>query len=813
VSSDPRAIDSPLIVPLCDPAVLNAGGKAKGLHLLLRAGARVPDGFVIPDADAPRLEEALRAHLGGFGLPHQAYAIRSSGLEEDGTQASFAGQYETILNVRGFDAVMEAVRACRDSASSRRVREYAARRAQGARPRIPVIVQRMVDARRAGVLFTADPVSNRRDRLVINAVAGLGESLVGGRSAGEQYTFSRGGRELAYSGSSPTRLLSRGMLDALRSESLRIQGIHGSPVDLEWAIDGDGTLYWLQLRPITTLAPVHVNELDCAPAHPERHLLTRCNVGEMMPGPVTPLTWSVFARGIDAGMQDFLVRLHVLDRIHEENRFIFMFYGHLFIDMTPLYGICQKVAFTTKKDVDHNISGRDVDGAEPPRTRPALVRFRNFLAYIYYFLDADRRLGALRRLAGSLAIPLGTDARGTYRAIDARLPCVFTAWSHHYATSGKSGSLNSALLRILESDGAGTMQDHLGTLAGLLTRLGGIDGALALEELEGIRGAILSDARVRDAFLHEPYQRCLSLLRTSESGDAGLRFRRFLRNHGHRCVREAELRESSWESDPGALIRMLQRDVARRGSAGGDAPPCGPADGVEGLLSRYSRRTRSIARSVLPLVRRGVIARENSKSLCIRIQFRFRKAYLHLGGLLAASGLLDDPDQVFFLTHQELGGLLEKPGPWGRETARARRELYPSLFDFQFDDFTRGVPEPSEGSSPQEERDGVLQGIPVSAGVVTGRARVVDTLADAEELAPGEIMIASYTDIGWTPYFGSISGLVTEIGSTLSHGAVVAREYGIPAIVSVRGAKNRIRTGDTLTIDGRRGIIEVHQEA
>ena len=156
---------------------------------------------------------------------------------------------------------------------------------------------------------------------------------------------------------------------------------------------------------------------------------------------------------------------------------------------------------------------------------------------------------------------------------------------------------------------------------------------------------------------------------------------------------------------------------------------------------------------------------------------------------------------------------MRKPGPWWKEKARARRDLQASLFDLQFDDFSCGIPEPIEKLRPPTTREGVLRSIPVSAGIVTGRARVINSLSDAEALAPGEIMIASYIDVGWTPYFSSISGLVTEIGSTLSHGAVVAREYGIPAIVSVRGVKDHIRTGDTLTIDEKKGIITICRRA
>jgi len=830
------------VLPLSDARASACGGKARGLHLLLAAGARVPEAVVIPDPQAPRVEAELREYLeGSFDLDRTAFAVRSSGMQEDGAHASFAGQYQTILDVRGVDAVLSAMRACVHAASSRRVQAYAARRAAGDDDRLAVIVQRMVSPRCAGVAFTADPVSGRRDRVLLSAVPGLGEQLVGGRSSGELHTLSRRGQQVAFSSEYAERLLSPEEVQALREESLRIEAACGFPADLEWAIDGDGSPNWLQLRPITALPDTHPNELDCAPAGVQGHLLTRCNVGEMMPGPVTPLSWSVFGRGIDVGLQDFMVRLGVQDRVTEENRFIFMFYNHLFIDMTPLYEIPDKVALTTRRDIDQAIAGRALADLSPSRRGPFPLRLGNFFHYVAYFASASRRLRALEELARTFTIPWSNDWREMYRGIDSRIPTVFEAWAHHYATSGKSGTLNTALLRILDSDTGGSAQRHLGTLTGLLTGLGGINGALAVRELEEVRDCICRDPDSTRRFLDGTPDQAVRFLRSGQSGEPGRLFRAFLDRHGHRCVREAELREQDWEADPRALVRMLRRSVAdgaagravqeaAAGAAAG-APTgglqviaervekCSATDNAAGLLEGYSRKTRFVVRGVLPSVRRFVVARENSKSLCIRIQWQFKKAYLHLGRLLAAQGLLEDGDQVFFLTHQELGALVNNPGAWARERAGGRRALYPSLFTLQFEDVYRGVPEPIEHAEARTvpaapavagAPRGVLQGVPVSAGVVTARARVVRGMDDAELLAPGEIMVASYTDVGWTPWFSTISGLVTEIGSTLSHGAVVAREYGIPAVVSVRDVMRRVSTGDTLTIDGRQGTVEVH---
>jgi pyruvate,water dikinase len=232
------------------------------------------------------------------------------------------------------------------------------------------------------------------------------------------------------------------------------------------------------------------------------------------------------------------------------------------------------------------------------------------------------------------------------------------------------------------------------------------------------------------------------------------------------------------------------------------------AHDIGDALSHLPRLTQRILLAMIPTARKAVARRETTKALSIKMVSTVRKGYRILAVNMVEAGLLDDTDQVFFLTHDELGQLLADQNPDWRRKANKRRQLLPELDKLIFDEVCFGVPEPLEQQPETIISAGQLKGIPVSRGTVEGPVRIIETLADADKLQEGEIMVASFTDIGWTPYFSIISGLITEIGSPLSHGAVVAREYGIPAVVGAKGAKQFLTTGVMVRLDGNKGIVE-----
>ncbi len=213
----------------------------------------------------------------------------------------------------------------------------------------------------------------------------------------------------------------------------------------------------------------------------------------------------------------------------------------------------------------------------------------------------------------------------------------------------------------------------------------------------------------------------------------------------------------------------------------------------------------------LKIARRAVWRREHTKSLLVLVGDEFKRAYRRLATQCVSEGFLPDEDLIYFLTHQEVGLLLESEDAARRQalvrTALARRRVYPIQEKARFPDVFTEVPDPLAQASQGQGDDQTLSGRPVSPGKVTGRARVAHSIADAAGIQPGEILVARVTDVGWTPYFRVISGLATDIGSAISHGAVVAREYGLPAVVGLRNATTLVQTGDMVELDGTLGTL------
>jgi pyruvate,water dikinase len=216
-------------------------------------------------------------------------------------------------------------------------------------------------------------------------------------------------------------------------------------------------------------------------------------------------------------------------------------------------------------------------------------------------------------------------------------------------------------------------------------------------------------------------------------------------------------------------------------------------------------------RALVRLTQKSVQRRERTKSLLVAVVARFKGAYRRLGELLAVEGKLPDADAVFFLTHEELGLLVQGKDQGLVEQALGRREVLGYQMELAFPDVFSGSPEPLAESEEPASYDHILRGKPVSRGQVSGYARVVYSLRDADTIRPGEILIAPVTDVGWSPYFSLVAGLATDVGSSVSHGAVVAREYGLPAVVDLRLATKTFKNGDRVFLDGDHGLLRLEE--
>ncbi|KPK66632.1 MAG: hypothetical protein AMS21_01545 [Gemmatimonas sp. SG8_38_2] len=771
-----------------------AGGKAEGLARLLAHGFDVPPGFVVVGATPGNLpgdldEQYLR--LGGGKV-----AVRSSAVGEDSEEASFAGQYETVLDVEGAERLREAIDDCLRSAIDARAVAYRDHQTVRDEIQMNVVVQRMVDARVAGVLFTANPVNARRDQVVVDAVSGSGEALVSGRVTPDHWLLGRDRSILDREAQGDRPLLHEEELARLLDGALRAEQQLGTPLDMEWAFDGQGRLWWLQARPISRL-PADPNELDTHP-HPD-HVYTWANIGEMMPGAVTPLTYSVTGRGIDIGMQRAYRRIGADVPPGDGPRYVGMFFGHLFLNLSTLAELSAHVAGSSKKQMCLAVCGRDIEEVADPEPAPRLRRAINGMRYFALLAAAPKHRKELDALRASLTLPkLGT-ARQLYRAVDEALPTLWKAYELHLLSSASSGALSPILLGIL-AKGKEPSQAHHAEVAELLAGAKDVESADIAEGVERIIDRLLENPEAEAQFASVDPEVALAWLCSTDAGSAGDELGRYLARHGHRAVRELELRQKEWAVDPGPLVGSLQSGLRARLQSEGAARQRTRSKGT--VASQHP-----VVRRLLPLAHAAIRSREHTKSALVEVTTRFKHTYRALGWRMADEGLLPDPDAVFFLAHGELGELLRGRRELGGLAARRRRAL-----DYQmplhFPQVFKNRPVPLE-RTPVEADDGALVGKPVSRGRVTGRARVVETLQDAAALEAGEILIAPITDVGWTPYFSLIAGLATDVGSAVSHGAVVAREYGLPAVVNLRNATRRFNTGDMVVLDGDRGTLEL----
>ncbi|MEE4023588.1 PEP/pyruvate-binding domain-containing protein [Gordonia sp. PKS22-38] len=770
------------------------GGKAAGLAELRRIGLPVPDGFVIADAT---VEGDLEAVTKRFALMEAAgatpVAVRSSAVGEDGDDQSFAGQYDTVLNVDSVEGLAAAVRACVDSLHSRRAESY-----RGADDvTMHVVVQQMVDPRAAGVVFTADPTSGRRDLMVIDAVAGLGESLVDGTASPDHIVLDEQGTPVIHE-TTATPALATAEVAEIRSGALRAAQHWGRPMDLEWAIDQSGALWWLQARPITTL-PGDLTEMDSAVAGTD-HVYTRCNIGEMMPGAFCPLTAAVSGYAIDYAMQQIQVVARAQEGYDRPWLQVGYFSGHMFLNMTEGTALSSGIVGNSLEQFSMSICGRVIDELVPKPPQPLLRKIGNTIRLSTHALTVGPSIRRVDEQIAAFAVPVGDDPREMMRQLEdgVRQYCDITLT--HVRSSSRAAVaaniLESVLIRKAITAGR-TEDDGRAEASRLMAGAADVESAVMVGELESVVRAVAADSELAETFLSAAPDDAVRGLQ-EYPGPAGIALRQFLTRHGHRGYRELCMRDPSWADDPaglGAMMQIMLRSLLDGGD-GEAMPDAAPAP------------TSSTIRLLARLAQAGARGREQTKSQMARMAYALKRGYHHLGEVLASSGRMPDADLVFFFDRSELDRVVG----FGDITdlvdrAVQRREALAFQESLEFDDVSVGRPTPRV-IVPQRAMTGdELVGRPASRGTVEGVVRVAKSMVDAREVRRGEILVAPVTDVGWTPYFTVISALVTDIGSSVSHGAVVAREYGLPCVVNTLMATQVLHTGDRVRVDGDRGVV------
>lgn len=778
------------------------GGKARGLYLLNQAGLPVSDGFILYDVQTEEdLQKALEyyEHSDLFTV-----AVRSSAKGEDGVDFSGAGQYATVLNVTK-DTFVEAVKTCLDSVHSETAKSYGDAFLATPENKMTVVVQSMVAAEKSGVCFTKDPTA-REGGMLIEAVHGFGESLVSGMATADQYRLSEDGHWDAPC--NETSVLTEEQRQAVAIGASKARAALEMELDLEWAINKAGKLIWLQARPITTEETATVHELDTK-RNLDNHVITTCNIGEMLPGVVTPLSLSTSVYGIDWGIRKMLVEVGVypsMERIPEWSCVVSV--GNtLFLDLTTLYSMSKRIMAADKSSMELSICGRILEDAPdtdfPEASLP--TKLSNGKKYGKFLLSVKKQKAVLDTMVETLRILPVDDPMEYYRRIDEQLYVMNEALFCHYASSSFSGAMNSALYMTLDKEYE-DKSELKAKIAGVLENIDDIESVDILRSLRKIASAILS--RNPDAVGWSAEQ--IADYIYQDGGEAQYEYDNFLFRHGHRSIREAELRSKAWKDDEQSLMEYIRIVIA----SGAKETECDREQwkkNRDALLEGKKTSAKKTLSFLIDQARKGVRDREYTKSGIIKVIDVFKLAYRDLAALLVERNLLVDEDCIFFLTHEEIGKLIREQDLSLNKKALARRRVMIEQKQFVYPEISIGRPQAITVESVS--KGNVFQGVPVSRGTAVGKARVVRSVEDAEQLQKGEIMISGFTDIGWSPYYCMINGLVTEVGSALSHGAVVAREYALPLVVNLPKITSIIHTGDYVSVNGTTGEVQILDEA
>ncbi len=775
------------------------GGKAKGLYLLNKYGFNVPNGFILVDVKEEKDFETAYDFYKENGFSN--VAVRSSATSEDGQNYSNAGQYETILSVDGKENFIKAVKDCIASLGNYRSQKYSKTFLSNEENKMTVVVQDMVDAEYAGVLFTKNPMD--KESVLIECVKGLGEALVSGAESAEQYVVSEG--EIT----APTNAnLKNEMVTELYQSAIKAEKEFGMPMDIEWAIDKSGELKFLQARPITVEVDdgVNINEFDF-PYDVTDKTITTCNVREMLPNAVTPLSLSTSVFSLDYGMRKLMAKNHAIKDVDALPPFscITPFYNSMFFNQSTNYINAYRIAGTRKETSDIVICGRVLDEFPDKFAdySPNIVRVYHMIYFLPYIFSGKRAKVGMDKVVEQLKFNYDDSLEGLYQQTIDNFPLLNDSFFHHYCASYFSGATSMMAVNGLTK----YYPDYNAMnalLAGALSNIEGVESAKVIEMMKELAGCILEqkpDAKNMD-------KEQLADFIANDNGKVKQAYDAFMQVNGHRGVSETELRSNCWADDIVDFCDTLKGVIVtfdKERTKGGKEW----TDYLEELLSPVKPSKRKKIKNLVIKARSGAWHREYTKSKCMLTTSLYRRAYRTIARKLMEKGLLSDIDLIYFFTHEEIGQLIKGDKSLVKK-AMKRRRLYPVQCSLRFEEVYCGKPIPIKDDLDMEGKSEFV-GLPASPGIVKGKARIIRSVEDANKLQEGEIMIASCTDVGWTPYYCLASGLITEIGSCLSHGVVVAREYGLPTIVNARNIMQAVNNGDEITMDGATGTITIRK--
>ncbi|KRE80886.1 PEP/pyruvate-binding domain-containing protein [Arthrobacter sp. Soil762] len=725
------------------------GSKASALNDLSKVGFRVPPGFVVTaeTCDRPGRILADALHEAADRIGPGPFAVRSSAAAEDLPGASYAGLYETFLNVAR-DDLEDAVRRCLASAAHERVAAYESARgasgqAQPAATAMAVLVQQMVQPLAAGVAFTANPLTGDRDETSITAVQGLGESLVAGDAIGEQWTVRDQDAVCIRSAGTLTPAQALEVAELAR----RVAAHAGAPQDTEWAIDTDGVLFLLQARPMTAL-PEAVDWVA-----PGKGLWSRnFRLGEWLPDPMTPLFEEWLLPRIEIGFLDGMqtdARVRVPFRYASVNGWYYnappvpspRLLARVILDSrgrAPWFLFNALIRVSTNPAAAHRAV---LSGLE--------VRWRNHLlpGYRQLVRKAEQEVDSASPGRIVELVDAVCNQAGIY------------LWSLS-VVGGSAWKMESALARFWHKHLAGPLSGTAAGETGHQVLLRGLPGTTPAQAPHAVYSLDWYHPTAGESW--PGHQRAGQLPTTGKAEALSVQ-----------------------RVDAEAAARTTLKDQPR-------------------LLTHFN--------ALLEVAQHyAALREEQSRDLSLGWPL-LRRCARHLGEQLAATGLVEDPADLHFLKLKEVTG----PSTGTRPPVTSRRDAWQQQRNvaapltlgkparFIGDPIARAV---NAARSLHDLPEGAIVGHPASAGRVTGIVRVMHGPEDFDSFLEGEVLVAKSTAPAWTPLFARAAAVVTDGGTLAAHASLVAREFGIPAVVGTGDSTLRLRTGQRVTVDGRAGIV------
>lgn len=828
------------------------GGKAAELSHLQKNGFQIPPGIVLPrhcwrmllehnDADTRiaailsstdtpdqksrllrrliltlKLPDTISAAISTYIDPSKSYAIRSSGMLEDMAEFSFAGQYDTFLQVTGLEEIQIALLKCYASLYSKTVLTYVQNNGLDIQSLdLAVIIQEMVPAEKSGVAFTMNPVTGADTQMLVEVVEGLGESLVNGQKNPDRYTFDWA-KKSAFSKDTkdqsptlpPNSILNTNEKEILKEQVIKIALLYGHPCDIEFAFSA-GKLFILQCRPVTRFGYSSLDDIWTTADFKD---------GGVSASTCLPFMWSLYEYAFDYSLHDFLQSSYMLpsSEIRKPSQ---IFYGRPYWNLSVAKNAMSRVPGFKEREFDHEfgISINYIgDGRTTQITPKSLIHIaRVAMKQMKLLKSRETKLTNIHKSLLEKTLQYRAQLEENYSLDDLEKLCYqltkndyfnseTTYFTQIFLNTVHQAIFKDSILRYAD------MSQYLNLISGLdhLSHL------LPFYALWEISREIRKD---KDAYQYwttshikkilEDYAAHQTKYQMNQVWDVILRY-------GYHSDKELDISYPCFDENPESILKQLVQTVQLEDRYG-------PQKDRETQNQRYNEALKNLSQKVstrkytrlkrkIEKMRKLLWWREELRDVSTRYYHLIRRYLFQLAEKYHQEEILQQKDDIWYIKVEDLWDYIDrKTSPEELRAIVRQGRLYYDCYRNYMSENEIGM---SGQSVTKSQKTGQLIGTGCNPGIVTGIARVVDSLENIGCLQKDDILVARFTDTGWTSQFALLKGIITEFGGMLCHSAIVSREYGIPCIVGVENALTHIPDGAQITIDGASGQILIEKQ-